>query len=352
MYSALYYPHKEIRNESILKNALLLWDRIDYITPFELDGYHGPDELASAHNLIANGRVPQESEKRLAHDAILELATSDLPENYFMTEHVRDDDYQIYPAKFMRETWEALEETRLATRIHDRDNSLWNVQSEIGLTMMAVLAESCAGNELRTVTDKGLAHALLQGAISGLHNGRNCHPYEPVDRLVNIAVKVVDADALSLSTLVEFREREIGSAEGVYIRGLRHNFLKRIDNYAARFPAEIDSGASPQEIERQFEQEMQDDLSNLKEALKLNRENVLYSKSVGVIAFATAGMVFPHLAVPISGVAAWSLLGEARRYNQSRRTKLRQHAMSWLYDISQPKVTDYLYRLGPFPALG
>ena len=33
MLKALYYPHTEIQNPAVLKNALLLWDRIETIVP-------------------------------------------------------------------------------------------------------------------------------------------------------------------------------------------------------------------------------------------------------------------------------------------------------------------------------
>ena len=35
MYTSLYYPHATIRSEAVIKNALLLWDNLEFIAPWE-----------------------------------------------------------------------------------------------------------------------------------------------------------------------------------------------------------------------------------------------------------------------------------------------------------------------------
>jgi hypothetical protein len=38
MYSALYYSHTRLREQEFAKTALLLWDKVNYISPFR--GFH------------------------------------------------------------------------------------------------------------------------------------------------------------------------------------------------------------------------------------------------------------------------------------------------------------------------
>jgi hypothetical protein len=34
MRTALYFPHTEVRSESIIRTALLTWDSLEYIAPY------------------------------------------------------------------------------------------------------------------------------------------------------------------------------------------------------------------------------------------------------------------------------------------------------------------------------
>src|SRR5436190_10469800 len=82
--TALYYPHIAIENEGLLKNALLLWDNVELICPFG-DFPHVPDhpDQLKAFRTIARPLQPSDEEKQAAHDAIIEIANSNLPDWLF-----------------------------------------------------------------------------------------------------------------------------------------------------------------------------------------------------------------------------------------------------------------------------
>ena len=51
MLKALYYPHTEVGNPTILKNALLLWDSLETIGPV------GCNERSALHRAISFGAI-------------------------------------------------------------------------------------------------------------------------------------------------------------------------------------------------------------------------------------------------------------------------------------------------------
>lgn len=84
MYSALYYPHTSIESESLIKTALLLWDQIEYIVPY--DGFE-PEvepngEMAQALELVAKPHCPTVDERKLAHMQISDLVEKGVPEPF------------------------------------------------------------------------------------------------------------------------------------------------------------------------------------------------------------------------------------------------------------------------------
>jgi hypothetical protein len=42
-YSALYYPHTSTKDVDLLKTALFLWDRLDFIVPHKTHRLHSDD---------------------------------------------------------------------------------------------------------------------------------------------------------------------------------------------------------------------------------------------------------------------------------------------------------------------
>jgi hypothetical protein len=72
MQNALYFPHIHVRTDRLMKSALLLWDQVEFITPwsnyvisYREFGYNTEDTkaLEKAHNLIHLEHVPSDDEK-------------------------------------------------------------------------------------------------------------------------------------------------------------------------------------------------------------------------------------------------------------------------------------------------
>jgi len=340
MYSALYYPNIQIEGTDLLKTALLLWDRLEFITPFPEWGQRADDRShQEALELIARPHVPNQEEKHLAHQGILELATSQLPRDFLLEPSDPETRYRIYPQKFLPESWDALRETKLAEPYRGLFDE-WVMSSSLGLAMMSILAEACAGSELRTVTDELSSFKLLAKSITDLHGGAFGSVGDDVERLVTISLRIVDPSRISLERLVDFRKREEAKA-GASIRLLRHNYLKQIDLFVTRLASVTDRQASREEIERQFEQEMRDDLANLTEALKQKSTDVLLSKEVGVAVIAAAGMAVPPLTVPAALLGVGALIRKARNYRAERKALLGKHAMAWLVEMGAGWIKPY-----------
>lgn len=348
MTKALYYPTTEIHSSEILKTALLLWDSLDCIVPFKSDDYWGPEELQEAHELVVKPVLPSEIQKKNAHELILQLATSDVPEKYLIPEEDRGPlAYRIYPQKLFEDSFEALNETRFTVR----DGDYWYFNEAAGLTVMSILADVCAGSKKRTVTDADVAHSNLLRSLSGIYDGDDCDPRDPLQKLVNIAVDIVDPENLTLDQLLDFRRREKGTAEGRHIKRLRQKFCKMIDEQAVQSVQLVSEGQPIEEINDQFASDMKDDLGDLNEALKRNRNDFFTSRPFILAVGAAATSLIPAIGMAANAVTVVSLASAGRKFQQGRRKALEDHAMAWLYKAAEPSPSDYLYRIGPIPAL-
>ena len=341
LFSAIYYPNIQIVNINIIKAALILWDRLEYISPFKGNQqYSDKKYMSEALEMITAEHVPTKAEKQLAHEGILELVSSQLPNEFLLRKCPPDYRYKIYPQKFLPETWDALQETELAAPYKQYGFTEWVTGRSIGLAMMSLLAEACAGSEFRTVTDKVAPYKIHSESIVGLHGGTYGQTIEDVEQLISISLKIIDPSQFNIKRILKFRKREEGS-EGSSIRNLRHNYLNKIDSFVERLANTKGHEGSRAEIEREFEQELKDDLSNLKEALKLKVKDALLSKEVGVAILAPAGFVFPQIAVPASILGVGALVRKANNYRADRKAILGKHAMSWLFEMSRGRLKLY-----------
>lgn len=365
-YTALYYPYTVLlgdnpnpnaRTTSLLKTALLMWDHLEFIVPdeaYDLNYKSSNPLYQRAMRVIGEKVVPDGTQKRLAHRFIENLANSNLPPNFrWENERHVGDAYQVYPAKFLGDTFQVLEKAGLAIRpkneLHETD---WAMCRNLGMAIMAMLAEACAGATKRMVTDEVDSYHLLARSLANAGVTGHAPATSDVERLVTIAVKIVDPDQFSLEDLIALRERE-KEGSGPELRMLRHNFLNKVDLYVAKMASLKGSTADVREIERQFEQDMKDDYAQLRNALKWSKTNALASKEVGIGTLAAAGSaiyamapavtalasVLPasELSVPVTlftGLTAITgLVKGAMEYKADRRKALGEHAMSWLVAV-------------------
>lgn len=345
--TALYYPHIIIENEGLLKNALLLWDCVELICPF--GGFpqtHTEPDQHRAFREVARPLQPSDEEKRAAHEAIIEIANSNLPD-WFFPERVRKEfRYTIYPEKLLPETWAALQDTKLArpvigdldpptsrsyymSIVEKAERAAYETTHAFGLTMLSIIADCCAGDTKQLVTDEVDSYVALDRYLK-LVGGAKPEKKRTADyeRLVTLSLNVLDVSAVNLASLVALRESEGKRPE---LRAMRHAYVRKLDTYVERLRKEARSSRDVTEIERTFEQEIADDVQLLRDELKTEGKKVIFSKEFGAAAIALAGTFIE----PMTGslFAAGALYKAKVEYRAARNRTLDKHALSWLYEM-------------------
>lgn len=328
MLTGLYYPNIAIENVGLMKRALLLYDRLEYISPFGKFPINWKDATyKTAADIITAPHIPSKIEKEAAHKIILELVASPLPDWFFAVPSDEYQQYQIYPQKFLPETWEALQELRAIQEI----NGNYLMSASLGLSLMAILADSCAGSQRQLVTDKLDMYAALTKYITKLNGGDCSMDNRECDRLVTISVKTLHTEPIPLEKLVELRTKEINDSTG-HLRKLRHNYVNTINKYVEKIASEVRTANDQREIERQFEQAMADDLGGLFEELKMNAWDAVFSREMAAAIVCAAGSSIEPLSA--ASIATGALINKKVKYRAARKQIEKNHPMAWLHASS------------------
>lgn len=337
MRSALYYPNTEL-HESLLKSSLLLWDEVHVIVPWpEFEPSYNSRDAREAFSLIGKCRCPSDREKARVHKLVEDFVSRPLPKafTYRSTSSVI---HGVYPQKLLPDTWKVLCRARLAGE--DRAGIQFPMSEPTALSLMNIIADTCAGNTFARITDQADAYAALAGLFVD---------ESPVDsplpgmreELVPLTISIVRTDNLPLKKLIDFRKREESANDGQFIRDLRHRFVERIEAQVRQLST-ARSARDATELKRQFEQDMQDDYRALRDALKLEAQQLLGMKElltvvlgVGVLAGAAAGLPMPNV-VTAGGAAAsiGGLLATRAKFVSTRRKLLREHPIAYLYEAA------------------
>ena len=344
MYSALYYPHATIDSEPMLKTALLLWDRIEYITPwdgFKPDLRNKSSDFREGFELIAEAHPPTESEKEQAHQKVQEFLSQPLPEpfKYRLHRAAHDEEYEMYPQKFMSKTWQVLQDAKVVGG--SLGNADFPTSRPAGLCLMSILADCCAGTTRTRVTDKGEAYATIAGLLTDPGRSAFDAGDSLQERLVPQTLRVVDGAAIDLRRLIDFRKKE--SAEGGHaIRDLRHRYIDHLQSCLKNLTASGVTEGDRKEIERQFEDNMRVDLGFLRDELRIARNDLFLSKDMIVAVLAGIGAAASFLVPPIPLLAGFGaapltfggVLSARNKYYTSRRDIMRKHPMAYLYELA------------------
>jgi hypothetical protein len=331
--TALYYPHVNM-SPDLFKNALFLWDKIEYIAPNQwYQPQYADTELDEAVRLYAERHIPSEEERQQANEAILDLLRRPLPPWFYVREVPENLRYTIYPAKFSEETWRKLKSEKLAQDIGDG----FETSAPLGLTIMSLLADCCAGSQRRLVTDETASYSALDRYLTTIGGAELGKFDEKSDRLVTISLKIMNFKNVSLSHLVDLREKE-KSARGAHLTALRHGYLRKVEEFGEKL-AQAKTEQDALEVERVFEQEMRKDLDLLKDELKDEAKKVVFSAEMATAAVALAGAVL-HPAAAALAVGGKLLAGGALskkkvEYRSARNKTLKGHPMSWLYSMKR-----------------
>ncbi len=341
MRSAIYYPHTGLQSDRILKSALLLWDNIEFIVPFEGYGLRHEDrDIQEGLEIIGRERCPNFADKKRTHAVIEEFATRSLPDSFYYRGSALNSvySYGMWHQKLLPETWDMLQEVSLVGR---KDcSSHFKLQDSTGLALMSILADNCAGTTMARVTDRGIAYASLTNMLVD----SSIKAPDEFDVVIPLTLHAIRTSDLSLRKLIDFRRRE-AKENGYSIRDLRHRYVDRLERQVKAL-SEITLASDRVELNRQFEQEMKDDLLHLKDQLRSAKSEVIFSKEMVVTAVAAAGAFYAATkgatidipgAVSVAGasVTLGGLFATRSKYATSRAATLQKHPMSYLYEIER-----------------
>jgi hypothetical protein len=283
--------------------------------------------MNEAMDSFAERHVPSTKEKRQCNESILDLLQHPLPDWFYVTDIPIDNRYKFYPEKLCPDTWEMIKSKKLAAPIVD------GVETSVplGLTIMSILADCCAGTQKRLITDEGASYAALDRYLATIGGAELGKFDDKSERLVTISQKIMNFKNVPLTRLVQLREKE-KTASGAHLTVLRHNYLKKIEEYIVQL-SRVKTESDVVEIERIFEQDMKKDYDLLRDELKDEAKKVIFSVEM---AAALVGLASSFLCPTIGPIVAGGALYRKNvEYRAARNKSLKGHSMSWLYSLKK-----------------
>lgn len=369
MLSAIYYPHTAVRDEDFLKHALLYWDEIEYISPWEnfsaLPRYSS--DTTKVLSQFLKPRVPSSQEKERAHSEIMKLIDGDLPpwlQVDRMSESGEREAFSMFSHKLLPETWLELKKRGVVQFKRYGDLDDYVSHTYLGLTLMAILARSCAGTLKHTITDRVDAYGSFlkhleflsesQDKRGGRRRPASRKPFQrwlgvlgvqgpqsedvERDKLVSITLEVIDAQSLSVDALVRLRtDRKALASE------LRQHYAEAVEEYVDKLsaPALIETDALT--LREEFRRKMTLDMKRLYEELAPVAKKTVLSKEVAVAVAApivgAAILTSSGIGSLLGGALAAGALGKLRtEYRSARDTVFAKHPMAFLYAAKRARL--------------
>jgi len=347
LYSALYYPHTSIQDLNLLRTSLLLWDSVTTIVPWEgfQPDYETPPERR-AWELIGRGHFPAPGEQKAVHQVIEEFAKDQVNPNFLYPPQglAPSQVYEIYPQKLLPETVEFLRSKGLMGQF--LQNSDLTSTQFMGLHLMNILGDCCAGDQVARITDEQPAYEALAGLLT--ERTSDAAGDSTREAVVQVTLDVLDLADVELESLIAFRVREAREARGNDYRQLRHRYCDRVEEQVKSLQSSKGT-AERQAIREQFREDMKEDIRLLRQELGSNTFQTRLSytgiaSTVLVLACEAAahfGFV-PSLGSPLTTAsistatsAATGLLVLGSKFAQSRAEVLRKHPLSYLYSLKQ-----------------
>lgn len=326
MHAALYYPFTGPKTEQFLKTSMFLWDKVDFIVPFKDFHPHSDIPLGKeAMEIIAQDYVPTDEDKERLHEELLDVCTRPIPSSFNFTLQNPDAAYDFYPQKIFDKSWQMLQESSLAKIvIHDGRVANASTTPLFGYYMMSLLAVCCSGERKRLITDEIDPYHALTNLLG------DADPKTPATqadnwhgRLIAMTLSGPDFSKVSLSALVSLRKRE-----DKLLKDLRRTFLDKLDTTVISIRDNADNPNTLRDIISDYTQTMEEDLRELKRALRMSAAFLLLSKEFGVavVAFATS------LVEPVASglISAGGLTRGWLEYRGRRQKILREHPSAWL----------------------
>lgn len=338
MRTALYFPHTEVRSENLVRTALLQWDNLEYIAPYDsFKPEYKNSEMAEAMEIIGLARHPTKEDRTEVHALIEELLKNGIPEAFQYSPRGGGEtiDYEIWPQKLAPNTWALLREHGVIGQRRRLSNFDYPASQAAGLTLMSILADVLAGQTRARVTDQAQAYATIANAPRPLNFEASAHT-----TVVPLTLKTVNLTNVSTQRLIEFRKKEEGSYGHQY-RSLRHKYLQRIETHVNDI-AKLNRLSDRDELDRCFADDMERDFCALKDELRFARKDAWLDKGfVTLVSSAVLGSaalmgidVMPEVIGPAGGaVALAGALGPVNKLAKARLDVLQKHPMAYLYEL-------------------
>ena len=220
-------------------------------------------------------------------------------------------------------------------------------------SLLAILADCCAGATRSRVTDRAQAYASLAGLLTDDPTGEvrdqvidvNLRAVAPEEALVTLRLSLPDIDTLSLERLIQFRKRE-ASQGGHAFRKLRHSFVEKIEGQVKELTSNPKLTKSDvTELEDRFFQENVDDLTILKEELGFEFKDLAKDVLVTLVAGSAtlAANLFPAVGPVLRGmvtaagapVTIGGAVSVGNKFFKARAEILRKHPLALLYELQK-----------------
>src|SRR5208283_2785788 len=158
-----------------------------------------------ASELLVKPCNPSDTQKEQAHIQLMDLVSRPLPAWFYIGSEQPKD--WIYADKFFRKTWDELQKRGLALAQSDNEKHYWSSKA-LGMLMMSVLADCCAGKTKVTATDQPDAYNTLGKCLAVEVGAEARHPREGEGALVSTEVLSPSLDAIPFANLIKLRKQE------------------------------------------------------------------------------------------------------------------------------------------------
>jgi len=350
MDHALYFPHTTPRDKTVLKEALLLWDELEFIIPWDgfVDHHADPDTRA-ALEVIGRPIAPSVATKRRTHRRIKQLIGEGLPSKYLFRPGERAA--PIYADKLARETWDMLlrgemiaGEFRLTNRFHSAHS--YELSKPLALAIMTILADECAGKTARKVTDAVYASDADAAYLTrDLGGDIECIDPEQETYVVTLPLPVISVHDVSVTQLTVLRQKESD-----FLRELRRNYRREVDKYIDQITA---SGSYADDIRRitdAFNGAMRERLRELDRMLDRRSKITEFSVmevlgagwSAGIATYLTSASSLAAALASVTAIGiggAFKISGSIPLNEEKREEVQRKNPAAWLYHVQEHAAT-------------
>ena len=329
MRSAIHYPNTQIESPQSMASALLLWDNLRVIVPWDrFPIEYRNRNMAEAWELIGRPLVPDDANKRQAHQRIETMIEAGVPLQIQYRDDLRPGhDYEISSKKLNPETWDLLKRGQItAAPLASGD---YQFEEQAGIAIMAKLADACAGDTLARVTDKVLAYGLIADRDE---------PVLAQSHVVPLTLGLIDAGSIPLEKLIDFRRREASKARGGDFKALRHAYADAVQVHVAKLQS-VESINQRDQLNEEFQDTMARHLENLRRAMNVTTSQLVLSPVVVSIIAAVGGFLAGDVGVgmgvgtALKGVA--DMFSAGINFGEKQRKAMEDNPMAYMYQLSR-----------------